>query len=220
MSKRKRPAQTLTGESKPAQLNRGAVRRREQSTDLTKEQQVLLGFMHAIEKKGSLEDLLLSVGPPDPEQVAAQLEGFRSQCLSVIGGHYLKQSVLNSKKWEDLASRPKDFDRELRAVLSSLTRLMKSLYGRQSHRPATHRSRNRKIWQLRQGGLTFGQIAKKLRTDAKTAERACNRHEQYREAQTEDVLKMLSDLLVESGPPFSKSPAPYFLGSPPPPYLM
>ncbi|MDA1316374.1 MAG: hypothetical protein O2968_23920 [Acidobacteria bacterium] len=216
MSKRKRPVPAPVEEHSTDERNQGEVNRRLQPNPvLTEEQQLLVGLTNAIQRKGSFEDLLLDSGLTQPEELV-EFAGMRKAILSAIIRTRLVKPLSDDERWQDLSDQPPDFDRALQAVFGNFTMLMKSLYGIKSHRPPAQRKRNREIWQMRQRDHTFGKIARKFGINAKTAERACNRHRQHRETETKDILQMLADCLAESGPPFSKSSPP----NPSSPYLM
>jgi hypothetical protein len=158
------------------------------------------------EQAQQIEKMVAEVGSMDQFRAFLKLSGLDpsrfadtlySQALQLFWLEYLRCSMalLDDQRWQALASTPKKFDAELGKVLARIKRLMKTLYGIQSHRPVANQERDSRIWEMKQSNpaLTFGQIGCKLRISPKVAERA---YRNFEAKQGED-LKHLLELLMQ-----------------------
>lgn len=104
------------------------------------------------------------------------------------------KSLLDTKKWTLLAAAPKDFHRELEQTLRFLRQVMQWRYGMPGHRAAENANRDQQIFDLRKSGLTFGQIALKLRMKSQSVRQAYDRYNERQKAIMRAWLKFARQL--------------------------
>jgi hypothetical protein len=174
---------------------------------LSEEQEQLLGLTFAIRRAGSYDAFLrqLAADPDAALETGELMEAQQAALRNWLLQEFVVKPLTEDSKWERLARRPDAFAKSLDRVLSRFSGFFKQSHGIAPHRPITETARDRKIWQMRQDGKTFGQIAQRLDMSPKVAERAFKRREIAIQNQTEQMLDMLRDALIQTGFPFNKT---------------
>jgi hypothetical protein len=177
------------------------------SYKLSEEQEQLLRLTFAIQHAGSFDAFLrnLTYDPDAALEARKIIEAQEAALRNWLLQDFLIKPLTEDSKWRLVASRPGAFAKSLDRVFSRFSLLFKQIYGIAPHRPTTEKDRDREIFKLRQKGETFGQIARSLGISRGMAERAYKRREIALKNETENMLELLRDALVQTGYPFNKT---------------
>ncbi len=118
--------------------------------------------------------------------------------LRVDAWKSIMDRLYDSEFWQPLAQDPRAFNAELKKTLAQLRRLMKLVYGIKSQRPTKNAERDKKIYELRQQGRSFGEIGIDLHIPDKVAERAYKRHKEKQKADLRAEVTFLTDLFEQA----------------------
>ncbi len=153
-----------------------------------------------VEEYGSWEHLRQvlteNVGAPHPligfhDELCATIESQKitDQYTAFVS---LVEQLGDFKHWRSLAADPKLFKAKLDHKLKCLNRLISLISGVKvpRHRPKTNAERDRRIFELKKRGLTFGQIAQKEKITARAAGLAYTRHDSLQKNRLKQILEL------------------------------
>jgi hypothetical protein len=113
--------------------------------------------------------------------------------------------LLDGERWIELAKDPGKFDAELDRITGLIHDIQKWIYGMPDHRLRKRDDRDKRIYELRRGGKSFGEIAQLIKVtaqdsgDSLTAQSARQAYERYTERQ-QNILRRFARVALSRNP--------------------